>query len=141
MERWKKDLLLFPVGSAGYGIIELLWRGRTHWSMLLAGGTCFLLLCRVADKGRSWPRLYRAAAAALGITAVELIFGVVFNLYLRKNVWDYSRQPLNFMGQICLGYTVLWGILSLAVLPLAGGLDRLLEQKSPAPIDNREKEW
>ena len=43
MKRWKKDLLLFPIGSAGYGLVETLWRGHTHWTMLVAGGVCFLI--------------------------------------------------------------------------------------------------
>ena len=141
MKRWKKDLLLFPIGSAGYGLVETLWRGHTHWTMLVAGGVCFLILCRVAELGARWPLLYRAAAGALGITAVELCFGLVFNRLLGMGVWDYSRQPLNFMGQICLGYTVLWGFLTLAVLPVSRLLLELLEQKTPRPIDNGEKEW
>lgn len=131
MQRWKKDLLLFPVGSAGYGLVEILWRGHTHWTMLVAGGLCFLILCRIAEQGSRWHLLTKAILGALGITAVELAFGLFFNRLLGMGIWDYSHVPMNFMGQICLGYTALWSILTLAVLPAARLLLALLEQKSP----------
>ena len=31
-------LMVFLLGGAGYCLIEVLWRGFTHWSMALAGG-------------------------------------------------------------------------------------------------------
>ena len=34
---------VFTAGGLGYGGLELLWRGRTHWSMLLCGGVCELI--------------------------------------------------------------------------------------------------
>lgn len=36
------------------------------------------------------------------ICIVELLTGVIFNLYLHFNLWDYSQDKFNFMGQICL---------------------------------------
>ncbi len=41
---WKKRLLLGAIGGMGYVGLELVWRGRSHWSMFLAGGACFLLV-------------------------------------------------------------------------------------------------
>ena len=35
---------VFAAGGLGYGGLELLWRGRTHWSMLLCGGVCAVLV-------------------------------------------------------------------------------------------------
>lgn len=42
------------------------------------------------------------------ITGIELLFGVVFNILLDEKVWDYSRVPLNFLGQICLPFSIAW---------------------------------
>ena len=42
------------------------------------------------------------------ITAVEFIFGIIFNIVLHMNVWNYENLPFNILGQICLPYTVLW---------------------------------
>ena len=124
MKRVKKYLVSFVIGGAGYGVIELLWRGRTHFTMILAGGICFIIFTLVEERLRKAPLLLKSALCAVGVTAVELIFGVIFNIILKMGVWDYSRQPLNILGQICPLYTLLWGALSCLVLPLAGRVNR-----------------
>ena len=42
------SLILFLFGGTGYALLELLWRGFTHWSMFVLGGVCYLLVGRVA---------------------------------------------------------------------------------------------
>ncbi len=129
MKRIKADSIIFLTGSLGYGLIEILWRGRTHWSMTLAGGICFIAFKEIASRMSQFPALYRSVAASAAVTGVELIFGLVFNVLLKENVWDYSRMPFNFMGQICLLYSVLWGLLAIPFVPFAGNLyTRLLRQ-------------
>ena len=39
-----KNLFLFLVGGGLYSVIELLFRGHTHWLMICVGGFCFLLV-------------------------------------------------------------------------------------------------
>lgn len=46
------------------------------------------------------------------ITVIEFIIGIVFNLILKENVWDYSNMPLNIMGQICVPFSAIWFLLS-----------------------------
>lgn len=46
------------------------------------------------------------------ITAIELIFGIWFNIILGERVWDYSNMPLNFLGQICVPFSMMWLVLS-----------------------------
>lgn len=118
--------MFFVIGSVGYALIELLWRGRTHWSMALAGGICFIMFSLVAEKLYRFPLVLKAVVGALGVTAVELAFGVVFNLILGLNVWDYSNQPFNLMGQICLSFSAAWLGLALCLIPLADFLNRRL---------------
>ena len=129
MRNLKRNAIIFTVGGIGYGAIELLWRRHTHPTMLAAGGVCFLLLSQIAEKMKDKPLVGKAALSALGITGVELGFGVVFNRLLKMNVWDYSNMPLNFLGQICPQYSALWCGLSLAVLPLADMLNCRLAEK------------
>lgn len=125
MKKFKKTAVFFTIGGIGYGIIELLWRGRTHWSMLLAGGICFSCFSFADEKFKKRSLLFKSCFCATIITAVEFVFGLLFNILLDMKVWDYSRQPLNILGQICPLYTVLWGLLSLFFLPLA----RVLNQR------------
>ena len=42
MGLFKRDFKLFAFGGIAYGLIEILWRRRTHWSMVLTGGTARL---------------------------------------------------------------------------------------------------
>ena len=120
----KKYSLLFIIGAVGYAAIEIIWRGRTHWSMMIAGGLCFILFSVVAEllKGRSL--LIKAALCAIGVTAIEFLFGAVFNLWLKMEVWDYSHLPMNILGQICPIFTLMWGGIALAFLPLADIINR-----------------
>ena len=36
--------ILFLIGGIAYMGIEMLWRGRTHWTMGIVGGLCFVLI-------------------------------------------------------------------------------------------------
>ena len=121
MAFWKK-LVLFAVGGGSYVGLEFLWRGRSHGSMFLAGGSCFLLLGALSRKKLSLPA--KSAAGTGIITAVELLTGLVFNR--DHSVWDYRNMPLHFRGQICLPYMLLWAPLSLGAMALYRGLSRLL---------------
>lgn len=129
MLKIKRDLVLFATGGLGYGGIELLWRGRTHWAMLIAGGICFMIFLRVAEKFRSSSLLFKASVCAVCVTGVEMLFGIVFNIMLKQRIWDYSNMPLNFMGQICPLYTLFWGILSYLFIPLAEKINKKLQIK------------
>ena len=116
-----EKIAAFTAGFAGYPLLELLWRGKTHWSMALAGGLAGLLLFPVCTKLGAKRICLKTAAV---ITAIELIFGIVFNIILRKNVWDYSEKPCNFRGQICLPYSILWFLLGIPLQALCRGIQR-----------------
>ena len=110
--------LLFAIGGAGYVMIELLWRKRSHVSMFLAGGTCLILMLYLHNG--PMPFVVKCLLGGLAVTAVEFILGCVVNLWLKLDVWDYSHMKLNVLGQVCLLYFVLWCGLSAAVLGLLG---------------------
>ena len=117
-----KGILFFLVGGIGYVALEFWWRGYSHGSMFLAGGTCFLLLGKL-DSIR--PRLILPLRGLLGagiITMVELLAGLLFNRDYR--VWDYRHLPINFHGQICLQFFLLWIPLSIGAM----GVYRLLKK-------------
>ncbi len=122
MSLWKKSVL-FAIGGCGYMGLELLWRGRSHGSMFLAGGSCFLLLGKL-NKYRL-PLPLRALAGAGIITGVELAVGLLFNRDYK--VWDYRKLPANYRGQICLPFCLLWIPISLAAMALYPILDKQLE--------------
>lgn len=104
-----KYLFLLTVGGFLYVLIELLWRGWSHWTMFALGGLCFVYLGLINEVLR-WdtPLWQQALIGASGITALEFVTGCVVNLWLGWGVWDYSGLPGNIMGQICPQYMVLW---------------------------------
>lgn len=100
-----KKIWIFLFGAFGYCLIELIWRKGTHWSMALAGGTALLL---IYIAGRRLSVLVFPFVCTAVITAVELVFGLIFNMWLGMEVWSYSYLPFSFRGQICLPYSLLW---------------------------------
>lgn len=126
-----KKTLVFSFGGTGYCLIELLWRGRTHWSMYLAGGLCFYLIDRLNRtilEGRSlWTK---CAAGATVITGIEFVVGCIVNLWLGLGVWDYTRLPLNLFGQVSLVYTTLWYALSAPLCVISKTVDERFEIES-----------
>ena len=109
-----KYLFLFLVGGAIYCVIELLYRGYTHPSMYILGGLCFIV-CGLFNEIFEWdtPLLIQMLLSSIAITDLEFITGIIVNLILHLNVWDYSNIPFNLLGQICLPFCIIWFFLSL----------------------------
>ena len=113
----KKYALFFLLGAIGYAAIEIIFRGHTHWSMMIAGGICFLLFSVIDSKLKNRSILTKALVCGFAVTGVEFIFGLIFNLWLGLSVWDYSYMPFNLLGQICPTFTLIWAGIALAFLP------------------------
>lgn len=116
--------LIFVLGGIGYGLLELIWRGYTHWTMLICGGICFVMMYLISAAGMSFPRKCILSAAA--ITAVEFFTGCLVNLRMHWHVWDYSAVRFNVLGQICPLFTLMWLILSVPGLRLCQRLHEIL---------------
>ncbi len=128
MRKFAQYALVFAIGGVSYGTLEILWRQYTHWSMVIAGGICFLSMYITYNNNPNMNFLFRAMIGSLIITSVELVFGCIFNIWLKMNVWDYSRFRFNLWGQICLLYSVLWGLLAMPVSVLCIKLKQVLNR-------------
>ena len=53
-----------------------------------------------------------AFAGALFITLLEYISGLILNVSLGLEIWDYSELSLNYRGQICLSYSLKWCLIT-----------------------------
>lgn len=109
-----KYIFLFLVGGFVYMAIELMWRQKTHWSMGILGGICFLEIGLI-NEILSWELgiVKQAIIGASLVTINEFITGLIVNVWFGWNVWDYSNLPLNIMGQICLPFFFLWIVISI----------------------------
>ena len=111
-----KEFIIFVIFGLMYVTIELLYRGHTHYSMFIVGGVCGVLIGLINDNTPDMPLLPQCVLGAVIITVIELLTGLFLNVYLGLNVWDYSNQPFNFMGQICPQFCIIWCILSILVI-------------------------
>ena len=115
----KKYFILGIIGGAVYVLLEMLWRGYSHWTMFLLGGICFIALGLI-NEVIPWdmPLLLQMFIGGIIITVLEFITGCVVNLWLGWNVWNYSELPFNLLGQISLFSSIGWVGLSLVGIVL-----------------------
>ena len=109
-----KYLFLFIIGGFTYFYMEIAFRGFSHFSMIVCGGLAFVL-CGALNQITHFKLsiISQMIISTLIITSLELITGYIVNIRLHLNVWDYSRLPYNFHGQICVAYSFIWMLLSL----------------------------
>ena len=112
-----KAAFLFAIGGFCYNIVEILFRGYTHWTMFIVGGLCFYLIGAINEKF-PWhmPLISQMVIASFIVTAIEFISGVILNTWLNLGVWDYSSLPYNLLGQISLIFSVGWFFLSVVAI-------------------------
>lgn len=119
-----------PIAALGgllYMGIELLWRGHTHWTMGVLGGVCFAVIGLLNEGGHPPPMLMQMMVSAMLVTALELVAGLVLNLWLGLGIWDYSSMPGNLLGQICPQYSFAWFLLSWVAIRVEDGIHKMKE--------------
>lgn len=108
-----KYAVLFTIMGGMYCIIEVLWRGYTHYSMFILAGICGVCIGLVNEVlSYTTPIWLQALIGAVIVLTGEFICGCICNLWLGLNIWDYSDMPFNVLGQICLPFAVAWVFLS-----------------------------
>lgn len=125
---FEKYLLLFCFGGLGYGAIEIVFRGYTHWSMIITGGSAFLCL-HIINKSFENTSIYKKALiGALVITTLELTVGLVVNNTFNLGVWDYTNTPVNFLGIISLPFCICWYVISYIALKVFNAVNKIIQQ-------------
>jgi uncharacterized membrane protein len=101
-------LFVFLVGGFAYSLTEILYRGETHWTMLITGGVVMMGLYFIRVKFSDYNIFMRLWFGTIWIIFVEFTVGLLVNIILGWNVWDYSDIWGNIMGQVCIVYGLLW---------------------------------
>lgn len=106
-------------GGSTYCALEVIWRGHSHWTMILLAAVVFICV-GLLNELWSWRTslVVQVLAGTALATVMEFSTGCVVNLWLGWAVWDYSDMPGNLLGQICPQYTALWVPLTLVAILL-----------------------
>lgn len=112
MKLLTKYFVLFLIGGIIYVLLEIVWRGWSHWTMFILGGICFICLGLI-NEILPWetPLTLQMLYGSIIITTLEFITGCIVNLWLHWNIWNYT--VLDFLGQISIPSSILWYFLSL----------------------------
>lgn len=113
----KKILTLWAALGVMYVAMETVFRGYSHPSMLIVGGLCGVLVGAINQHPRFYnaPVVLQSIVGAVIVLVVEFLAGCVLNLWLGLDVWDYTGQPGNILGQVCPLFGLLWFL----IMPLA----------------------
>lgn len=129
-----KAIALFLCGGGIYAAIEILWRGYTHWTMVVLGGLLFLVIGGL-NNWFSWDMslVFQGVVGGVIVTIAEFAAGLILNIYLGLGVWDYSEMAGNVLGQICPQFTLVWMVLSVIAVVVDDWLRyRLFGEERPS---------
>lgn len=119
------SMLLWTFGGTLYFMLEVIYKTATgeperiSWTMLVLA----VILCVPVERAGEelpWevPLWAQAAFCAFLVTVTELFAGLIINVWLDMNVWDYSNLPGNLWGQICPQFAGIWWVLCFAFIPV-----------------------
>ena len=118
------SMLLWSWGGTVYFLLEVAFKTlRGHpeqisWTMLVVAVILTIPVERCGEQ-LPWevPLWLQAMACAVLVTAVELAAGVILNIWLGLDIWDYSHLPFNLWGQVCPQFAAVWWFLCLVFIP------------------------
>ena len=122
-------IFLFLSGGLGYYLLEVGFRGHSHWTMGLCGGVCLVGIYFINLRLCRFSYVFRAVVCSLLITSVEFLAGCILNLWLKLGIWDYSSLKFNILGQISLLFSLVWFVLSLILCVI---ITKVSKKKMPA---------
>ena len=109
MKQFGKYAFLFWFGGSFYVTLEVLFRGYSHWSMLILAGAVFIII-GLLNELWSWEAglILQVLIGTLIATIGEFITGCIVNLWLGWNVWSYEGMWGNVLGQVTPQFILLW---------------------------------
>ncbi len=119
MEKLKEYSFVYLLGAVLYSLLEVAFRGFTHWTMALTGGLAYLLIYIMNIKAKTRSLIMRCLIGCAIITSLELIVGCIVNRKFNMSIWDYSNQPGHILGQICPLFSAIWFLISFPAMLLS----------------------
>ena len=113
-----KNIIIFLIFGISYYLLEILWRGYSHWTMIIVGGLCGLLIGLINEITPKMNTVLQMLLGSVIVTIIEFVTGYIINIKLDLNIWDYSNLKFNILGQVSLLFSMLWFFLSYIVIKL-----------------------
>lgn len=126
-KKFSEYVFFWSLGGTIYYSLELWFRGFSHWSMFVLGGFVLLFCVRQGIRMK-WTEglVIQIIRAVIYTVSLEFVTGIVFNKWLRKSIWDYTDQPMNLWGQVCVPFMIIFSGLILLAIVLGGVLSNVL---------------
>ena len=121
--------MIFLFGGLGYGFLESVFRGFTHWSMVITGGSALLIIYMIYSAFSDTPIIIKALAGCGVITTLEFTVGLIVNKLFSFGVWDYTNTPANIMGIISLRFSICWFVIALVMILFFSMLNKIFRIK------------
>ena len=122
MKKFIGKLGLFLSCGFIYCMIEILFRGWSHWSMFVSAGFLGVFCVDSVNNVLSFDCDYivQILISTILCTIGEGISGIILNVWLQLNVWDYSKMAFGtfFFGQCNIFFCVAWAVLSAVCIVL-----------------------
>ena len=115
MKKFIGKLGLFLSCGFIYCMIEILFRGWSHWSMFILTGFLGVFCVDSINNTLSFDCDYivQILISTILCTIGEGISGIILNVWLQLNVWDYSKMAFGtfFFGQCNVLFCVAWALI------------------------------
>lgn len=116
-------LFMFLFSGTVYVCIELLFRGRTTFSMWVVGGICGMIISQINNYfSFEMDFVLQVIMSMLICTAIEGYTGLLINQDF--SIWDYRHLWGTFLyGQLNMIFMCAWGLISMFSIPILDYLE------------------
>lgn len=120
------SMLMWTWGGTVYFFMEVFWKTfvsnkpeQISWTMLLLAVFLCIPVERCGDE-LPWecPLWLQSLVCSSVVLVVEFLAGIVLNIWLQLNIWDYSNLKFNILGQVCPQFFGIWFVLCFIFIPV-----------------------
>lgn len=137
MKKFIGKLGLFLSCGFIYCMIEILFRGWSHWSMFVLTGFLGVFCVDSINNTLSFDCDYivQILISTILCTIGEEISGIILNIWLQLNVWDYSKMTFGtfFFGQCNVLFCFAWALIISVVIFYCDAYNYYILKIEPCP--------
>ena len=137
MKKFIGKLGLFLSCGFIYCMIEILFRGWSHWSMFVLAGFLGVFCIDSINNTLSFDCDYivQILISTILCTIGEGISGIILNVWLQLNVWDYSKMTFGtfFFGQCNVLFCFAWMLIISIIIFYCDAYNYYILKIEPCP--------